>query len=198
MSSKSKQPVLIGIIIVLAIALIYSIATRDNNRRNNDYSDLSNPNGPGDNEPMVAENNPTPNTPNPETAPANPATTTPNYMMPQLPATITEDQKAELKAGSEDHQPKELTFNITGGSFFFTPNEIKVKQGDKVKIIFTNVGGMHNLMLPDFKVGTKTIQTNESDTIEFTANKKGTFEFYCAVGKGYHRLMGQIGVLLVE
>ncbi|MEI6835355.1 MAG: cupredoxin domain-containing protein [Candidatus Falkowbacteria bacterium] len=198
MSNKSKQPILVGIIIVLAVALIYSIATRDDNKKNSEYGNLSNPNESNTNEPVAMENNTATNNPTPGATPAAPVTATPNYMTPQLPATITEDQKAELKAGSEDHQPKELTFNITGGSFYFTPNEIKVKQGDKVKIIFTNVGGMHNLILPDFKVETKTIQTNESDTIEFTANKKGTFEFYCAVGKGYHRLMGQIGVLLVE
>ena len=122
-----------------------------------------------------------------------------NFMAPHLPVALTDVQKAELKAGAADHQPTNLTFDITGGSFYFTPNEIKVKQGDKVTIIFTNVGGMHNLTFVDFGgIATKTIQGGQSDTIEFTADKKGTFEFYCSVGGGYHRMMGQVGVLLVQ
>jgi len=122
-----------------------------------------------------------------------------DFMKPHIPAPLTDEQKAQLTAGSDAHQPTKLTFNITGGSFYFTPNEIKVKQGDQVKIVFTNAGGMHNLIFNDFGgIGTKSIQTGETDTIEFTADKKGTFEFYCAVGNGYHRMMGQIGVLIVE
>ena len=121
-----------------------------------------------------------------------------DYMKAQIPAELTNEQKTELKAGVSAHAPTELTFNVTGGSFYYTPNEIRVKQGDKVKIVFTNAGGMHNFTLEAFNVQTKTINTGESDTVEFTANKKGTFEFYCAVGGGYHRMKGQIGVLIVE
>jgi len=122
-----------------------------------------------------------------------------DYMKPHIPAVPTDVQKAQLKAGAEDHQPTTLTFDVTGGSFYFTPNEIIVRQGDKVKINFTNVGGTHNLLFVDFgEIGTKTIKTGESDTIEFMATKKGTFEFYCGVGNGYHRMMGQIGVLIVK
>jgi plastocyanin len=126
-------------------------------------------------------------------------TEAPNPMQAQVPSALTDEQKAELKAGAEAHEPKDLTFHITAGSFYFTPNEIKVKQGDKVKIILTNVLGTHNLMFVDFGgMETRTIKGGESDAIEFTTDKKGTFEFYCGVGNGYHRMMGQIGVLLVE
>ncbi len=122
-----------------------------------------------------------------------------DFMQPHVPATLTDAQKAELKLGAADHQPTTLTFDVAGGSFYFTPNEITVKQGDKVVINFTNVGGTHNLTFTDFGgIATKTIQGGETDTIEFTADKKGTFEYYCAVGKGFHRMMGQIGVLIVQ
>jgi len=126
------------------------------------------------------------------------APTTPNYMEPQIPVALTDSQKAQLQAGAEDHETKELVFDVSGGSFYFMPNEIRVKEGDKVKIIFTNVGGTHDLVLPDFGVATTITKTGESDVLEFTADKKGTFEFYCSIGNGYHRQMGQIGVLLVE
>lgn len=122
----------------------------------------------------------------------------PNPMQAQVPVDLTDEQKSELKFGADAHTPAELTFHVTGGSFYFTPNEIKVKQGDKVTIIFTNIIGTHNFILEAFNVQTKTINTGESDTIEFIASKKGTFEFYCGVSKGYHRMKGQIGVLVVE
>jgi len=173
MDNKNSRPILIGIIIILAISLAVVLINRG---------------AKSGSEEMITENST-----NPETTNAKP-----DYMKPQLPAPLTDSQKAELKAGSEDHQAKELTFNISGGSFFFTPNEIRVKQGDKVKIVFNNVGGTHNFILPDYKIESKTIQTGASDTVEFVADKKGVFEFYCSVGNGYHRQMGQIGVLLVE
>jgi plastocyanin len=122
----------------------------------------------------------------------------PNPMMAQIPVDLTNEQKTELKTGSDNHSPATLTFHVTGGSFYFTPNEISVKQGDKVKIIFTNVLGTHNLIFDDLGISTKIIKEGESDTIEFTAEKKGTYEFYCGVGNGYHRMKGQIGVLLVK
>lgn len=121
-----------------------------------------------------------------------------DFMKPHVPMALTDAQKAQLKMGLDAHSPSELTFDVTGGSFYFTPNEIRVKQGDKVKINFTNAGGMHNLILDAFNVQTKTLKTGESEVISFTANKKGTFEFYCGVGNGYHRMMGQIGALIVE
>lgn len=119
-------------------------------------------------------------------------------MQAQVPASLTANQKSQLQAGKASHKQATLTFDVTGGSFYFTPNELTVKEGDKVKIVFSNAGGMHNFILPAFNVHTKTIKTGEQDTVEFTANKKGTFEFYCSVGGGFHRQSGQIGVLLVE
>lgn len=119
-----------------------------------------------------------------------------NGMQPQPPAELTDEQSSQVKAGETTHEPTSLTFNITGGSFYFTPNAIKVKKGDKVKIIFTNAGGMHNLMLDEFQVKMDPIKTGETTSVEFIADKAGTFEYYCGVGK--HRQMGQKGTLVVE
>lgn len=167
---KNEKAVLTTVIIILAVAIVYLLATR-NAQSEKDMQNNSVQNTEVKLDPMKA----------------------------QIPADLTDEQKAELKAGIDAHEPRELTFHVTGGSFYFTPNEIRVKQGDKVKIIFTNVLGTHNLIFVDFGgLGTKTIKGGESDTIELTADKKGTYEFYCSVGNGYHRMKGQIGVLLVE
>src|SRR3989344_2042145 len=36
-------------------------------------------------------------------------------------------------------------FNVTASNFSFGPNEIRVKKGDRVKIMFTNENGFHDL-----------------------------------------------------
>ena len=120
----------------------------------------------------------------------------PGMMAPQSAPELTDAQKVHLEAGKEPHAPKELTFNITGGSFFYAPNEIRVKKGDKVKFIMTSAGGHHNIDLDEFNVKTEPVNTGEQITAEFTADKVGSFEYYCSVGR--HRQMGQKGTLIVE
>lgn len=88
------------------------------------------------------------------------------------------------------------TFDVAAKSFSFTPAEIRVKKGDTVKIVLTNSGGMHNWVIDEFNAKTKTIAAGATDTVEFTASKVGTFEYYCSVGN--HRQMGMVGKLIVE
>lgn len=45
-------------------------------------------------------------------------------------------------------------------------------------------------------VKTKVINGGETDTVEFTPDKAGSFEYYCSVGK--HRAMGMKGTVTVE
>jgi len=117
-------------------------------------------------------------------------------MTPVTPPALTEEQNAQLKAGQTAHKPKNLTFTVVGGNFFYVPSEIKVKKGDTVKIVFQNNGGTHNFNLDEFGVKGKTIKTGETDTVQFVADKIGTFEYYCSIGQ--HRKMGQRGNLIVE
>lgn len=98
--------------------------------------------------------------------------------------------------GGESAQVNVKEFTIEGKPFSFTPNEIRVKEGDTVRINFRNMEGFHDWTLDEFNVKTKQIQAGEVDTVEFVANKKGTFEFYCSVGN--HRQMGMVGKFLVE
>ena len=93
-------------------------------------------------------------------------------------------------------QPQVKTFNVSGKNFSFTPSEIKVKKGDRVKIVFTNSGGTHDWVLDEFNVKTPRIQSGQTATVEFTADKTGTFEYYCSVGD--HRAMGMKGNLVVQ
>src|SRR3989338_16620 len=62
---------------------------------------------------------------------------------------------------SGSSQP-DVTFEITGGNFrFFLDGvespELKVKQGDRVRVVFTNEEGFHDFVLDEFS-GARTQQ----------------------------------------
>lgn len=97
-------------------------------------------------------------------------------------------------AGSGKVAVKE--FQVEAKPFSFTPNVITVKQGDTVTIVLNNTKGMHDFRIDEFSVATKKISEGESDTVQFVADKKGSFEYYCSVGN--HRAMGMKGTLVVE
>lgn len=89
-----------------------------------------------------------------------------------------------------------VTVEVGGQNFSFDPSEIRVKQGQKVKIVFTSVSGFHDWVIDEFDARTPQIQTGETATVEFVADKAGTFEYYCSVGK--HRENGMVGNLIIE
>ena len=93
-------------------------------------------------------------------------------------------------------QPGVKEFEVSGNNFAFSPTEIVVNQGDTVRINFTNSGGFHDLVIDEFNARTKQLADGAKETIEFVADKTGTFEYYCSVGK--HREMGMVGNLIVK
>lgn len=87
-------------------------------------------------------------------------------------------------------------FTVVGKNFAFEPSLMTAKKGDKVRITFKNENGYHDFVIDEFGVATKQTQAPTIEVIEFTANKTGTFEYYCSVGS--HRTMGMKGTLKVE
>ena len=88
------------------------------------------------------------------------------------------------------------TFTVIGKSFSFTPSTITVNKGDTVKIVFQNTEGNHNWVIDEFNAHTKVISAGQTDTIQFVADKTGTFQYYCSVGA--HRQLGMVGTLTVK
>lgn len=88
------------------------------------------------------------------------------------------------------------TIAVEGGSFYYKPNEVRVKKGEKVKIVLSSKDMMHDFVIDELNVKTPVVPSGETGTVEFTADQTGTFEYYCSVGN--HRQQGQIGKLIVE
>jgi plastocyanin len=88
------------------------------------------------------------------------------------------------------------TFVVEGADYSYSPSIIKVALGSTVVINFKVKTGTHDFKLDEFDVATNQIGEEDEEQVEFVANKKGTFEYYCSVGQ--HRKNGMVGKLIVE
>lgn len=75
-----------------------------------------------------------------------------------------------------------VTINMTSIRSHFTPDQVKVKQGDKVTWHITNVeqaeDATHGFALPGQNINL-SIEPGETTTISFTADKAGVYPYYC-------------------
>lgn len=87
-------------------------------------------------------------------------------------------------------------FKIIARNWRFEPAEIKLKKGDKVRLIIKSIEVEHGFSLLAFGIDEKLMPGKET-TVEFIADKKGTFPFFCSVycGSGHG---GMRGKLIVE
>lgn len=127
---------------------------------------------------------------------------TPPEVVPQTPTTTPQSTPAQEAPENENTPPvtkpdtsPAKEFVISGKNFSFSPSSFTVRKGDRVRIVFQNTGGTHDLKIDEFGVATKKIGSGIEDVVEFTASKTGSFEYYCSVGS--HRAMGMRGTLVV-
>lgn len=87
-------------------------------------------------------------------------------------------------------------FIITGINYRFSLSEMHVKRGDTVRVTFRSEEGRHDWTNDEFQARTNVLATGTQETIQFIADRVGTFEYYCSVGT--HRILGMRGNLIVE
>lgn len=99
------------------------------------------------------------------------------------------------------------TVDATGGSgvkeiavssrgLAYDVSEIRVNVGDTVRVTYTNGGGRHDWVVDEFEgAQTDVIRAGQSQTVEFVADRAGSFEFYCSVPG--HRQAGMYGSFVV-
>lgn len=87
-------------------------------------------------------------------------------------------------------------FNIIANNWQFIPESIEVNLGDKVRLNIKSIEGYHGIAMFDFGINEYLVPEDEV-SVEFLADKKGTFNFFCNVPCGIgHRNMG--GQLIVK
>jgi heme/copper-type cytochrome/quinol oxidase subunit 2 len=100
--------------------------------------------------------------------------------------TILEEEKVFRISGSH------LRFYIDGVE---NPDMV-VNEGDRVIIEYTGEEGFHDWVVDELQARTEKVPAGQTARTEFIATKKGTFEYYCSVGK--HRENGMKGRFIVE
>lgn len=129
---------------------------------------------------------------------------------PEAPAEAP--PRAEERAAEEDHgdasgnepvfAPAEeaaapdIVIELSGTNFAFSEKEIRVKEGQTVKVVFTSAQGFHDWVVNEFNAATEKVRDGGVTEVTFVADKKGEYEYYCSVGA--HRQMGMVGKLIVE
>lgn len=91
----------------------------------------------------------------------------------------------------------EIDMRVLKDKWKWSPDIIKVKAGDKVRIrIYNEDDYDHGFALDVFGIN-RRLFPKETTVVEFIASNKGKFNFYCSVpcGEGHYE---QIGFLIVE
>ncbi len=95
--------------------------------------------------------------------------------------------KSSVKTQLNQGEPIKLSADTSGA---YTPREIRVKAGTKVRIegdTETLTGGMDTVIIDGYNV--RKVIAPGDNMVEFVANKKGTFKMYCANGMGNGKLI---------
>lgn len=109
---------------------------------------------------------------------------------------ITNYDKIKKDTPADKPASARKEFIITAKQWAFSPASITVKKGDMVVLKVTSADVAHGLNLPDFGIN-ETIEPGKSKTVEFVADKAGSFTFSCSVPCGTgHKAM--TGMLIVE
>ena len=103
-------------------------------------------------------------------------------------------KKPAMKEESTTTPVKE--FSMIAKKWQFDPSTINVKQGDKVRLKIKSIDVTHGFSLLDFNVN-ENLAPEKEVVVEFIADKKGEFSFFCSVfcGEGHS---GMKGKLIVE
>lgn len=106
------------------------------------------------------------------------------------PVTEGEVPLTEVTLGEQ----ADVSVNMEIGNYFASPNAITASAGDRVKVTFTKVEGMHTFLILDTDVNFSVVQ---GESIEFTApSTPGVYTFFCDIGS--HQGFGLEGTLVVK
>lgn len=86
------------------------------------------------------------------------------------------------------------SFEVTASKYQFEPAELTVDQGDQVSITIKSADRTHGFEIKGYGVKTDVPDGGRAVTVEFTADKPGTFTISCSkwCGSGHGRMKGRL------
>jgi len=105
----------------------------------------------------------------------------------------TASEAPSLIAEQRDQTKVIITLQVTAKKYEFNPKVIDVKQGEHIKLVITATDHDHGFECGEFHIN-QLLKKGQPATIEFTADKAGTFPFRCShfCGMGHLKMKGQI------
>ena len=103
---------------------------------------------------------------------------------------------AQEVKGGEDVK----TIDVAASRFEFEPATISVVQGDTVRLRLHSEDRTHAFAIKAFRVKASIPKGGETLTVEFVADRAGTFEFACSeyCGTGHSKMKGRLVVVARE
>ena len=123
------------------------------------------------------------------------APNTNNMTVPGIPTVPPPPTDENTQPVSSTDQGTVKEFTVLGTNYTFNPATITVKKGDTVKITFKDDDGFHDLKIDGYNVATQRVNTGGESSVQFVADKTGSFEYYCSVDS--HREKGMKGTFVV-
>lgn len=77
----------------------------------------------------------------------------------------------------QDQAPNRREFTLTARDYRFTPDRIEVGQDDLVKLTVQSADVAYSLTIDEYRVS-RRVPAGGSTTLEFRADRPGTFAFY--------------------
>ena len=105
-----------------------------------------------------------------------------------IKATLSQSSNQALPPGYIEQGAK-----ITAKKYSFTPNELTFTAEKPITVILTSVDGSHSFHVDELNVKSREAKKGQSIVVEFSADKAGKYEFYCAHGS--HKKKGMTGML---
>ena len=98
-----------------------------------------------------------------------------------------------VASGTSSNSEQERGIKIVAQRFFFTPHEIILKKGEKVRLEFTSLDFVHGFNVPDLNIRSN-LPPGKITTIHLTPQKAGTYDFICDnfCGVGHEDMGGKI------
>ena len=89
------------------------------------------------------------------------------------------------------------TFDVIASQFKFEPATISVAEGDTVRLRLRSADRTHGIGIKAFRVKALIPKVGEAVTVEFAADRAGTFDITCSeyCGTGHRAMKGKLIVL---
>ena len=103
---------------------------------------------------------------------------------------------ASVSASGDVPPPAPRAIEMIASRFQFEPATLQVAEGDRVRLTLRSTDTDHGFSIKKLNVKVAVPKGGEAVTVEFVADRAGTYEFKCSeyCGSGHGRMKGQLVV----